>query len=217
MLNREWSPEDGEPVRNYNHSHYGKHIVFFPSQKNSKQIICESRHEADYCVVLELDKNVRTYFLQPVTADFRYGRKTIHYTPDFFVRTHDHTDYFSEVKPTFDPCSPGYLQILHLFEKQARKFHYGFLKIEDSPPEQLTRKSTLQTLYLRSLQATEIEYQYLVNEIQGKSSLTIGELLMQSDPPSMRAIAKAIIQGVIWIDLKKPLNLNTLLVLGSSK
>lgn len=36
MLTREWSPEEGEPVRNFNRSHYGKHIVFFPSQKKQQ-------------------------------------------------------------------------------------------------------------------------------------------------------------------------------------
>jgi len=215
MLNRAWSPEAGGPVRSFSRSHFGKHIVLFPSQKNNKQIICESRLEADYCVFLEFDRNVKSYFQQPVTAHLGTGRKKTYYTPDFFIRTYDHFDYFAEVKHSFSHCLPAYLETLQRFEKLAITLKYDFYRIESSNIQQRPMSDTMQTLYLRSLHTTPLEYAYLINEISNKTTLTLRELLNQTGAPSMKAIAKAVLQGKIWIDLNKPINLNTTLWFGS--
>ncbi|WP_322616779.1 hypothetical protein [Pseudomonas sp. BIC9C] len=214
MLNRAWSPEAGGPTRSFSRSHFGKHIVLFPSHKNKIQIICESRLEADYCIRLEFDNNVKRYFPQPVTTKFWVTGKVIHYTPDFFVRTHDHTDYFAEVKPSLSYCTSEYLDTLLLFNKLAKKLNYNFVKIEGNLIQQKPMKTTLQTLYFRSLHTHLLEYEYLLQQINQKTSLTLRELLNQPAPPSMRAIAKAIVEGYIRIDLNKTLTLNSTLWFG---
>lgn len=211
MLNREWRPEDGEPVRSFSRAHFGKHIVLFPSQKNNKQIICESRHEAAYCIYLETDKDVKSYFHQPVTTEIRLAKKKTHYTPDFFVRCHYHEDYFAEIKPSFDVCTQEYLDVLQTFEKIAKKLKYGFQKVDDRDTQQKPRHFNLKTLYLRSLHITETEYNYFIEHTRNYLPLTLGELLHQSAAPPMAAVAKAILRGDIWMDLNKPLNLHTLL------
>lgn len=216
MLNREWRPEDGEPVRSFNRAHFGRHIVLFPSQKNQKQIICESRHEAAYCIYLETDKDVKSYFLQPVTTEICLGRKKTHYTPDFFVRCHCHEDYFAEVKPSFDVCPHEYLDVLQAFEKIAKKLKYGFQKVDDRQIQQKPKHFNLKTLYLRSLHTSDKQYNYFIEPIRNNLPLTLGELLHQSAAPPMTVVAKAILRGDIWMDLNKPLNLRTLLRLETA-
>lgn len=211
MLNREWRPEDGEPVRSFSRAHFGKHIVLFPSQKNNKQLICESRHEAAYCIYLETDKDVKSYFLQPVKTEIRVGKKKTQYTPDFFVRCHYHEDYFAEVKPNFDVCPQEYLDALQAFKKMAEKLHYGFQRVDDRQIQQKPKHFNLKTLYLRSLQTSDTEYHYFIEHTRNNVSLTLGELLTQPAAPSMAVVARAILRGDIWMDLNKPLNLRTLL------
>lgn len=216
MLDREWRPEDGEPVRSFRRAHFGKHIVLFPSQKNNKQIICESRHEAAYCIYLETDKDVKSYFQQPVTAEIRLGRKKTQYTPDFFVRSHYHEDYFAEVKPSFDVIPQEYVDVLQAFETMAKKLKYGFRKIDDREIQQNPKHSNLKTLYLRSLHTSDNQYNYFIELIRNNLPLTLGELLHQSVAPPMAVVAKAILRGDIWIDLNKPLSLRTLLRIEDS-
>jgi hypothetical protein len=57
----------------------GKRIVFFPSIKNKGQMPCESRLEADNCLDLEFNNEIKSYRTQPFTI--RLNKKDT-YTPD---------------------------------------------------------------------------------------------------------------------------------------
>jgi hypothetical protein len=57
----------------------GKRIVFFPSIKNKGQMPCESRLEADNCLDLEFENDIKSYRTQPFTIKLN-NKDT--YTPD---------------------------------------------------------------------------------------------------------------------------------------
>ncbi len=57
----------------------GKRIVFFPSIKNKGQMPCESRLEADNCLDLEFNNEIKSYRTQPFTIKLN-SKDT--YTPD---------------------------------------------------------------------------------------------------------------------------------------
>jgi len=209
MLTHSWTPETSEPARNFSRSHYGRHIVYFPSLKNNKQLICESRLEADYCVQLEHDKNVRVYFPQPVTHELNSFNRKVKYTPDFFVRTEDGDDYFVEVKPNFSSCSEQYQETLDLFELSAAKFNYSFRRSDCKMIRSNPLTATLNTLYFKSQHTTNLEYDYLLSLITARHLFTLAGLLALPLPPSPRAIARAIFLGDIAMKLDEPLTLTT--------
>jgi hypothetical protein len=209
MLNRIWNPTKNEPTRNLNYCHYGRHIVFFPSKKNNKQIICESHLEATYCVMLEHDKHVKHYYPQPVTSSFISIDRQIKYTPDFFVTTHDQVDYFVEVKNNFDLCSASYMKRLQNFEQLAAHYHYDFHKIDQQTIYQDTCLPTICSLYFKSLHVSPSEYYNLLRATAALCEYTMIELLQLPSPASVRAIAHALFVGDLHANLNQPLTLQT--------
>lgn len=80
-------------------SNRGRNVVGrFPSLKMERMIQFESLVELDYLYLLDHDQGVERYEEQPLTIEYLYGRKTLHYTPDFHV-VRLGTNWLIECKP----------------------------------------------------------------------------------------------------------------------
>lgn len=61
----------------------GNVIGFFPSLKMKRMVAFESLIERDYLYVLDYDADVAWFEEQPLTIEYPYEGKILHYTPDF--------------------------------------------------------------------------------------------------------------------------------------
>ncbi len=96
LVSRDFEPQ---PARLLKRGRYGTHIVHFPSLKNGRVIVCESRLEADFALGLEFDRSVSSYLPQPKTIDVAVGSALHSYTCDFeAIHLAAPTKYW-EVKP----------------------------------------------------------------------------------------------------------------------
>jgi len=76
------------PVRNVS-SRGGNAIGRFPSLKMQRMIAFESLLERDFIYLLDYDANVTWFEEQPLTIEYLYEGKTLHYTPDFHLIERD--------------------------------------------------------------------------------------------------------------------------------
>jgi hypothetical protein len=76
------------PVRNVT-NRGGNVIGRFPSLKMQRMIAFESLLERDLIYLLDYDANVTWFEEQPLTIEYPYEGKTLHYTPDFHLIEHD--------------------------------------------------------------------------------------------------------------------------------
>jgi hypothetical protein len=72
------------PVRRVS-SRGGNIIGKFPSFKMRRMIAFESLIERDYLYVLDYEPEVEWFEEQPLTIEYQYDGKTLHYTPDFHI------------------------------------------------------------------------------------------------------------------------------------
>lgn len=72
------------PVRNVSHGG-GNVIGRFPSLKMERMIAFESLIERDFIYLLDYDPIVAWFEEQPLTIEYHYESKILHYTPDFHL------------------------------------------------------------------------------------------------------------------------------------
>lgn len=191
--------------------HYGKNLVYFPSRKNQRQVICESVLEADYCLHLEHDKAVNSYRCQPETLAINIGNKTTTYTPDFAVETATAT-CFVEVKPNRDALSPAYQAKLLAAAALLQDRHISLRVVDASEIRPVPRLENLQILYSRSFHVRLREYTALAEKAQTLPAvITLAELLEQLPEISYAAKYLAIFDGLFSFDWNQPLSLQTYL------
>lgn len=202
---------DNEAARNVTRTHYGKSIVFFPSRKNHCQIICESVLEADYCLLLEFDKQVSKYQSQPETLIFIESGEKFTYTPDFCVDS-DEELFYVEVKPDRHRLSPKYQRKFRAAENLLRE-RGSTLQLVDSDDIHLHHQlCNLKVLYSRSFNTRPEEYAYLISRTHHlQKHLTLAALLQQLPAVSCSAKYLAIFNGVFGVDLNNPLTQDTVL------
>lgn len=75
---------------------YGKHITAFPSKKNLATRMCDTLLEANFCILLERWKPVKSYETQSLTYNFSNINRR--YTPDFLVHFIDGSTSAYELK-----------------------------------------------------------------------------------------------------------------------
>ncbi len=63
----------------------GNVIGKFPSLKMERMVQFESLVELDYLHLLDYEQDVEKFEEQPLTIEYLYGGKILHYTPDFHV------------------------------------------------------------------------------------------------------------------------------------
>ena len=190
-------------------SHYGKHSLYFPSQKNQVQIICDSALEADYCVHLEFEPEVERYLVHPGIFKISLEERVYDYTPDFLIETSE-VIYYTEVKLDFATLSDRV--------KAKLRAASNYFNCLGQPLRFADRKTIRQGDYFRNL-----KYLYLHSFNVGKDEfgdcarqlealvfpIRLGDLLARRNGPSNRSIYKAMFNRTLTFDCHRPLTLNT--------
>lgn len=193
-------------------SHYGKHLVFFPSRKNARQLACNSVLEADYCILLEADQFVIRYTtgLQPIILACESSMTS--YTPDFLVETTEEY-FYTEVKFDFDVISSACRKKLYMAQHEF-ELHGTSLKFADSKSiRQGFKLRNLKFLYSHSFNVTSDEYGLLQSELlNSQFPTTLGSLLL-STQISYRAYYKALFERDLLYEISSPLNMETTIAL----
>ncbi|WP_371234433.1 Tn7 transposase TnsA N-terminal domain-containing protein [Pseudomonas sp. QE6] len=203
--------KDISAARDITKGHYGKYLVYFPSRKNKRQMVCESELEADYCLHLEHDKAVINYRCQPETLAINIGNKIVTYTPDFCVETLEST-YFVEVKHNRENLSSAYQAKLCAADTLLQNRHISLHLIDAIEIRKVHRLENLQLLYSRSFRVKPDEYLALMEQSQKlPSSITLGNLLEQLPAISCQAKYLSIFNGLYSFDWDQAVSLHTCL------
>jgi hypothetical protein len=213
MLDQNWTPSHAAPARDVRKNRFGKSLIYFPSQKNHAQLICESHNEAVMCLLLEYQIQVTQYYIQPVSHCYDTRKKSCQYTPDFFVQRDDDHHYFIELKEKLADPKSHYQSVLDNFAAAAAAMGYGFevFALSEFPKDETL--DNLGLLYSRSYQVTAYEQRQLMECLQAWTGpLTIALLLACDPAPSLRAVCAAAFQQKINFDLSQMLTLNTPLI-----
>lgn len=197
-------------VRNVAKSNgYGKHLLFFPSRKTHVQAVCHSVLEADYCVHLEYDPAVVSYYSQPGVLHLEINGRLRKYRPDFRIDTVDHHHY-TEVKLSFEDLSPRVLATLR--KAQALLSEQGsYLTFADARSIRRTeRLRNLKFLYFHSFNVGADEFGGCLRMLSNLDfPITLRQLLTHPAEVRERAIYRAIFERVLTFDLYQRLTLDT--------
>ncbi|UUA74456.1 Tn7 transposase TnsA N-terminal domain-containing protein [Cellvibrio sp. QJXJ] len=111
-----------------------KNIVRFPAIKanGGKTILVESVLESKYCLHLEFDSTVETYFPQPKTFAIPGESEQNRYTPDFEVHYTCGQRKYVEVKPFNRASSEHYQLLFSRFELSLEKTLTKFLLVNEA-------------------------------------------------------------------------------------
>ncbi|HCB30435.1 MAG TPA: hypothetical protein DEP50_06660 [Acinetobacter lwoffii] len=106
----------GSPARKIQKSAV-KNIVRFPCIKanEGRTILVESILESKYCLHLEFNADVKTYFPQPKKFDVPGNGSSSTYTPDFEIIYHSGAKAYVEVKPSEHAQSEHYQSLFSRF------------------------------------------------------------------------------------------------------
>lgn len=126
-----------------------KNIVRFPSVKANagKSILVESILESKYCLHLEFDPSVETYFPQPQTFTLSVGADERIYTPDFEVRYLSGAKRYVEVKPLKRAANDYYQGLFVDFEAFLENTGDSFLLVDETEIYRRPLLSNYEKLY----------------------------------------------------------------------
>ena len=127
-----------------------KNIVRFPPIKsnNGKTILLESILESKYCLHLEYDPNVVSYFPQPKTFTFTDDDGVENtYTPDFEVQYLSGSRVYIEVKPDEYVSSVHYQHKFSSFTAFLQNTNQSFLVVDEFDIYQRPLLSNFEKLY----------------------------------------------------------------------
>ncbi|WP_137808047.1 hypothetical protein [Pseudomonas sp. G(2018)] len=192
-------------------SYFGKHSVYFPSQKNQRQIVCDSILEADYCILLEFDSKVECYNARPGAFNICVNGEAQDYTPDFITETSESL-YYTEVKANFEKLSSRVKIKLDAASHYFSSMGYS-LKFAD---ENTIRKGeilkNLKFLYLHSFNVGKDELGDCARQLEAITyPIRLGDLFAMGNRPSVRSTYKAMFDQSLTFDLNKRITLNTLI------
>ncbi|WAB99731.1 hypothetical protein OSW16_08855 [Pseudomonas putida] len=190
--------------------YYGKHLLFFPSRKNRRQEICNSVLEADYCVLLEWDKQVVHYDSQPGVLEVRVGGHKQRYRPDFRVETSEST-YFTEVKYDFETIHPTARAKLWAASEMLAEKGYRLAFADSRSIRCGHRLTNLKFLYFHSFNVSDEEK---VDCHRWLGTFTypvrLRELIYPDAAVRERAIYRALFEGKISVDFNEQMTFNSL-------
>ncbi|HSC75267.1 MAG TPA: TnsA endonuclease N-terminal domain-containing protein [Pseudomonadales bacterium] len=126
-----------------------KNIVRFPAIKanGGEAVLLESILESKYCLHLEFDPTVKTYFPQPQTFKVPDGDGETTYTPDFEVHYTSGARNYVEVKPSKRAASAEYQQLFARFESTLINPNYRFVVVDERAIYQRPLLSNYEKLY----------------------------------------------------------------------
>ena len=95
------------------------------STKMKNGMAFESAMEKDYFYLLEFNEQVRVFEAQPETFRYKVGKKTLRYTPDFYV-VQDGVAFIDEIKPFKKTLEPEFQRKVRRLGKlfMDKGFHY---------------------------------------------------------------------------------------------
>lgn len=190
-------------------SHYGKHSVYFPSQKNQTQIVCDSALEADYCVLLEFEAMVERYQSRPGIFKVNVEDHILDYTPDFLVETSE-LDYYTEVKPDFAKLSERVKSKLQAASRYFNNLGRPLRFADEYTIRRAEYLRNLKYLYLHSFKVGKDEGGDCMRQLEVVTfPIRLGDLLAKSNGPSTRSVYKAMFDRFIIFDLNQPLTATT--------
>jgi hypothetical protein len=194
------------PARIVKKGRFGAHIVHFPSLKNGRVVVCESRLEADFALGLEFDQSIESYLPQPEKISVWVDSVAQSYTPDFRVLCLDGTLRLIEVKP--DAASEN-LRLQRLFAevrkkeaRQGRRFDVVYANDIRTEPRLGNMKwlyARAHTIWPRALEAVRERL-----ERHGQET-TWARLGCASNPALIGSVARLLLYGEIDVDLNAPL------------
>ncbi|WP_422403062.1 hypothetical protein [Pseudomonas sp. GZD-209] len=188
---------------------YGKHLVYFPSRKNHKQIICDSVLEGDYCVHLEWDNEVISYSSQPGELEVTIANRPGRYRPDFRVDTAD-TTYFTEVKFDFTALRPREREKLLAAQQSFAQLGYTLAYADNNSIRKGSRLQNLKFLYFQSFNTKDAEAIGCLAWLRQVSyPVTLRQLIHCDRPVSESMIYKALFKGQLVTNLDTPLYLDS--------
>ena len=190
------------PARKLGKGRPGKQIVHFPSLKNQGVVVCESRLEADFCLWLEYDKDVVSYRPQPETVFLIVDDKAHRYTPDVLAISFTGVEKIWEIKPQGVYRWPTFLRKMVAAHDYFAIRGQDFELVTDSVIRCQPSLRNLRWLYAQAHVVDPRASRHLWDSLQGLTGpVTLGHLLEQAVPVSIRAIAHAVFQGQLAINL----------------
>lgn len=165
-----------------------KNIVRFPPVKanGGKTILVESLLESQYCLHLEFNTLVKTYFPQPKTFSVLCAGFERTYTPDFEVHYVDGRKSYIEVKPKEVSEQEDYQLLFDSFRAALEGTGYEFEVVTESEIQEEPKLANYQQLYryrkrplldMRNLHrcaikvSQDISLGHLINRLKGSASL----------------------------------------------
>ena len=209
---RPFNPAQKDLARTIKGGRAGVHIVNFPSIKNSRVIVCESKLEADFCQLLEFDPEVVSYVPQPQTISTYFNGKLTQYTPDFQVTYRFKPDGFFEIKPDEVEFWDQYQDLMAVVKQYFAESGNSFELVKSSAIRNEPFLGNLKYFYSKLHVVADIEYQYLIDIMKRcNGQVKYCTLLNLQNPPSIGSIAKGIYSQAIEIDLHKALGPDTVI------
>ena len=190
-----------------------KNIVRFAPIKsnNGKSILVESILEAKYCLHLEFDSKVLSYFPQPKTFNLSDDEWRVSYTPDFEVKMKDGNVLFVEVKPAYRARSEYYEDVFKYFENYLDQTNAKFQLVSEIDIDVQPLLSNYEKLY-RFRKRPEIDREQLFHFASiNQSPLILKDLLNAiKDEVSTRQVYSWIANDFLKFDIHSTeLNINS--------
>ena len=207
---KSYSPAEEDLARNIKRGRKGVHIVYFPSFKNSRVIVCESKLEAEFCQLLEFDPQVISYTPQPITISIWVNGVLTDYTPDFNVNYILKPDSYFEVKPSTVSSWDEYMVLMKHAKQHFAEKKQEFELVVDTDIRKEPFLGNLKFLYSKIHRVSLIEINYLINVMKRfGGEIGYDKLLELDNAPSLGALANAIYSRQIEIDLTKKFDQDT--------
>jgi hypothetical protein len=175
--------------RNIKSVRSGFRTVLFPSRKHNRCVICESRNEANFALILEQNSQVNSLVEQPFTVKLRVDKRLVKYTPDFFVDYATGPSEIFEVKPDSWVDSAMNVQKMGEAEDYFRRIGLKFRVVSTSEFGGTYFLENLKYIYPRIGFVTKRELITLFELIQRLGGVaSVESVLNQSEAPKMPVI-----------------------------
>jgi TnsA endonuclease N terminal len=206
---------DGQPIRKLRRGRRGTHIVHFPSIKNERVVVCESRLEADFALSLEFDPDIESYIPQPETFEIFLDGRSRRYTPDFLTIARSGARKYWEVKPDGAVENAGLMRLIEAVRNFAHQRNTSFDLVKSAWIRRDPFLSNMKQIYSKAHVASPESIEFMQHTFdENHGALTYGQLRELPGPPSFAALARMIVSNRVAVDFHQPLGLDTTLTLG---
>ncbi|HIO29548.1 hypothetical protein [Marinobacter salarius] len=198
------------PTKNLDKYSQVKPSIAFPSEKNRRQMFCESRVEVGALLELEFDSSVKRYVTQPDSYSYTRDGHKLRYTPDVLCQGVDGSYWYEEIKNWEGANSKGFeADFLFLNDLFQQEIGYPLRLRVSEAPHNCVWRGNLQFLYRFIGHAFEdLVYQSLTTI---RNPETVGEVFQRLGPDkfSLVSIWAALAQGLLEFEPFRKIDLQT--------